>query len=232
MTVQLDAVDLRRDLRQRQAAGAPSGAQDGADRPVFVDESGRRSRRFRRLGMAVGLVCAVYAVVIVVTLMSGSSDAPWLPVPGQRDDKPAGQVDTSPAPSVSSAPSATADVPPGTAPPATRGAIPSVAGYETAGRGTAGPAVPGATGEPEPAVTTTTATPGGGANAPVSSPSAEAPATVTPAPSATPSTDPSESADTGGPVANGPGRPSPVAEGTGHGVRSLAAPSEHPEYTL
>ncbi|MEU1159875.1 hypothetical protein ABZ372_03230, partial [Streptomyces sp. NPDC005921] len=68
------------------------GAADGSDAPVFVDASGRRSRRFRRLGMAVALACAVYAVVIVVTLLSGSSDAPWLPVPGQDADKPAGQV--------------------------------------------------------------------------------------------------------------------------------------------
>ncbi|MER6983143.1 hypothetical protein ABT317_40845, partial [Streptomyces carpinensis] len=71
----------------------------GSDRPVFVDASGRRSRRFRRLGMAVGLACAVYAVVIVVTLVSGNSNAPWLPVPGQADDRPASKVDTSPTPS-------------------------------------------------------------------------------------------------------------------------------------
>jgi len=46
--------------------------------------------------MAVGIACAVYAVVIVITLLSGSSDAPWLPVPGQKDEAPAGKVDTSP----------------------------------------------------------------------------------------------------------------------------------------
>ncbi|EGX54393.1 hypothetical protein SZN_38183, partial [Streptomyces zinciresistens K42] len=68
------------------------GGGDGSEGPVFVDESGRRRSRFRRLGMTVSLACAVYAVVIVATLLSGNSDAPWLPVevPGR---KPAGKVD-------------------------------------------------------------------------------------------------------------------------------------------
>ncbi|MFB7334695.1 hypothetical protein ACFC00_24060 [Streptomyces adustus] len=87
------------------ARAAKDGGPEPSDAPVFVDESGRRSRTFRRLGIAVGLACAAYAAVIVVTLLSGNSTAPWLPVPVPgKDDKPAGQVDTSPAPSAKSRP--------------------------------------------------------------------------------------------------------------------------------
>lgn len=87
------------------ATKAPSAGGDGGDGPVFVDASGRRGRRFRRLGMAVAVACAGYAAVIAATLLSGNSTAPWLPVPGQGDDKQAGQRHTSPHPSASSAPS-------------------------------------------------------------------------------------------------------------------------------
>ncbi|MDH6702124.1 hypothetical protein ACIQKE_38210 [Streptomyces griseoviridis] len=234
VTVQLDAVDLRQDMRLRQAAGAPPGGPDSSDRPVFVDESGRRSRRFRRLGMAIGLACAVYAVVIVVTLMSGSSDAPWLPVPGQNDDRPASKVDTSPAPTGSAGPSGAPDASPDVSPTATDGVIPPTAGSGTAdGTTTAGTAVvPGASGGLEPTATRTTVTPGGGAGDPVPSQPVEEPTTTSPTPTATTSPDPSEPADSGGPVANGPSDPSPVAEGDGHRVLSLAAPPEPPEYTL
>ncbi|MEV5955884.1 hypothetical protein AB0M11_19285 [Streptomyces sp. NPDC051987] len=91
--------------------------------PVLVDESGRRSRRLRRLGMAVGLACAVYAVVIVVTLLSGSSDAPWLPVPGQNADRPVGKVDDSPRPARS--PRSSGDGAPVAGPAVSGGTTPS-----------------------------------------------------------------------------------------------------------
>ena len=50
-------------------------APDASDAPVFVDETGRRGRTFRRIGITVGLACAAYAVVIVGTLLSGYEDA-------------------------------------------------------------------------------------------------------------------------------------------------------------
>ncbi|MGP4008842.1 hypothetical protein [Streptomyces sp. 4N124] len=111
VTVQLDGIGLQLDnMRLHAAKGGPSGAggpsssSPSSDGPVFVDESGRRSRRYRRIGMAVGMACAVYAVVILATLMSGNSEAPWLPVPGQKDDQPAGNVDTPPLPAQSAPP--------------------------------------------------------------------------------------------------------------------------------
>ncbi|MFD4687225.1 hypothetical protein ACFWO0_31625, partial [Streptomyces sp. NPDC058461] len=109
VTVQLDTP------HPRSRAGGWSGA-DASDVPVFVDESGRRSRTFRRIGIAVGLACGAYAVVIVATLLSGNAGAPWLPVPGQKDDEPAGQVETSPEPS-----SRATGTPPGFAAPGVPG---------------------------------------------------------------------------------------------------------------
>lgn len=135
VTIQLDSVNLQMDGSLRGAKAAPSGSE-ASDGPVFVDESGRRSRRFRRIGMAVALACAVYAVVIVVTLMSGNSNAPWLPVQDQKEDTPAGKVDTSPLP----AESASTDGPDGASP----GASPSTSDGVTSSPGTSA-TVPGAT---------------------------------------------------------------------------------------
>ncbi|UQT58240.1 hypothetical protein M4V62_25910 [Streptomyces durmitorensis] len=72
---------------------AAESDQDAPDGPVFVDETGRRSRRYRRIGVLVGLACAVYAALIVSTLLSGNSSAPWLPI-DPKDEKPASKVDT------------------------------------------------------------------------------------------------------------------------------------------
>ncbi|MFC9457729.1 hypothetical protein [Streptomyces sp. NPDC056983] len=94
MTVQLDGAG--RQLNELIAARR-EGAAD-KEVPVFVDDSGRRNRRYRRFGAILGMICAVYAVVIVTTLLSGNSNAPWLPIQGEGRDKPAGKVDTSPLP--------------------------------------------------------------------------------------------------------------------------------------
>lgn len=112
VTVQLDVAGAHLEDWLVQQAKGPRGAQgvqEGSDGPVFVDETGRRSRRYRRIGMAVGLACAVYAVVIVATLLSGNSSAPWLPVPGKQDDKPASKVDSPTLPPASADPSTTAN---------------------------------------------------------------------------------------------------------------------------
>ncbi|GAA3206074.1 hypothetical protein GCM10010451_65740 [Streptomyces virens] len=99
VTVQLDAVRIGDGGVLRRSPGGPGGAgPDGSGGgPVFVDESGRRIQLYRRIGIAVGLACAGYAAVMVATLLSGNSDAPWMPVPGQ-EQKPAGQVEPTPQP--------------------------------------------------------------------------------------------------------------------------------------
>ncbi len=240
VTVQLDAVQLG-DVRLSPAAGATRGAD--ADGPVFVDESGRRSRRFRRIGMLVAVACAVYAVVIVATLMSGSSDAPWLPVPGQNEQAPAGRVGTSPAPADSARPSAT-----GTG---------SAAPDDTVAPSDGSTAVPGATapvpdsgedvdvvdrgGSPDArpsAEQTTKGTGGKDSSSPRATPSTPENSTETaPSGPATESADPSAPADSGGgdlggalthrPVAEGPQAPAPVAaEPVSAGSSNLPSP-EH-----
>ncbi|SUO94462.1 Uncharacterised protein [Streptomyces griseus] len=98
VTIQMDGIG-----RHLEGAHRPRGAHakpqsrplpEPADGPVFVDESGRRGRHLRRLGLACGLAFAGYAVVVVATLFSGNSSAPWLPLPGPEADRPAGGVDT------------------------------------------------------------------------------------------------------------------------------------------
>ncbi|MER7489687.1 hypothetical protein ABTY20_28045 [Streptomyces sp. NPDC126497] len=125
VTVQLDSVQIGEGLELRRAPAHAAGRQDAAGGPVFVDESGRRIRLYRRIGLAVGLACAGYAVVMVATLLSGSSDAPWMPVPGQ-EDKPAGQVETTPQPTGTDAVPGTEAVPGAT--PATGSPTPPAPG--------------------------------------------------------------------------------------------------------
>ncbi|MER6539427.1 hypothetical protein ABT215_37750 [Streptomyces sp900105755] len=194
-------------------ASRGAGASDGSGppdvlvpAPVFVDASGRRSRRFRRAGIALGLACAVYAVVIVVTLLSGSSDAPWLPVPGQNADRPAGKVDDLPRPAHSPR---TSDDGASVAGPAVRGGTTPSSGASSRtpgnGKGSTGPSASasalvtssaGATASsPKPGSSSTSAPPS------TVPPSSEPPASPASSP---PPASPSESAaPTGGPVAQG-----------------------------
>ncbi|MER5916513.1 hypothetical protein ABT124_40540 [Streptomyces sp. NPDC001982] len=50
---------------------------------IHVNKRDISSVTLGRVGLVIGLACAAYAVVIVVTLLSGASSAPWLPVPDQ-----------------------------------------------------------------------------------------------------------------------------------------------------
>ncbi|WP_405992948.1 hypothetical protein [Streptomyces sp. NBC_00986] len=237
MTVQLDGP-----APQGEAGSKPGAGNDGSDRPVFVDESGRRSRRYRRFGMAVGIACAVYAVVIVITLLSGSSDAPWLPVPGQKDDAPAGKVDTSPLPAESGHPSGgSGSVAPGNIPTASDGTTPSP-GASASGT-TAASAKPGsrtsASASPGASASRSASAPTGGtATNPVVQPSRSSTAPSSdPSPSTSVSapvdTTPSPSATTGtGTVADAPSTPSPVAQGPAAPSEPAPAPSKTPEHIL
>ncbi|MFJ8056580.1 hypothetical protein [Streptomyces sp. NPDC096142] len=238
VTVQLDGPAQQADPAGKTGAGA---GQEGSDGPVFVDESGRRSRRYRRIGMAVGIACAVYAVVIVVTLLSGSSDAPWLPVPGQKDDAPAGKVDTSPQPAESGRPSGAADsVAPGNIPTAGDGTTPSPGVSVSASAGAS--AKPGAkastSASPKPSASRSVPASGGGsATNPVVQPSlpVSSPSDPTTAPSSSPppepSSTPSPTAGTGT-VADAPSSPSPVAQGPAEPSEQAPAPTRTPEHIL
>ncbi|MFS0696251.1 hypothetical protein [Streptomyces nitrosporeus] len=71
---------LGRQLADLRAQATPP---DASDNPVFVDESGRRGKTYRRLGWFLAAVCAVYAVTLVVAVLGGNSSAPWLPISEQ-----------------------------------------------------------------------------------------------------------------------------------------------------
>jgi hypothetical protein len=62
------------------------GRPVGGAAPVFVDNSGGRRRTWRRLGLAMGVAGGGYALVVAVSVLGGSSDAPWgVLIPGSGD---------------------------------------------------------------------------------------------------------------------------------------------------
>ncbi|MFJ8544547.1 hypothetical protein ACIRFH_21440 [Streptomyces sp. NPDC093586] len=256
VTVQLDAVQIGNGVLSRATSGpGKHPASDGSDGPVFVDESGRRSRRFRRIGIAVGGACAVYAVVIVATLLSGNSNAPWLPVPGQEQGKPAGQVDTTPLPSQPALPSASGSAAPRTSPSAGAG-VTTAPGADAPRPGTSATAKqPGGSADPAPSSTATEAGPkpggGGGTAKPGPSATTQQPPVGTTEPSLpagggeTPvePTTPTDGGTTtdpgGGTVVNGASDTTPVDGGTAATPAVATAPADtstslslSPEYTL
>ncbi|MFJ8144948.1 hypothetical protein ACIQ6R_07735 [Streptomyces sp. NPDC096048] len=251
VTVQLDAVQLGDGVLRRVDRGHRKRGPESSDGPVFVDASGRRSRLYRRLGIAVGVACAVYAVVIVSTLLSGNSNAPWLPVEGQQEGKPAGQVDTTPLPSQSARPSGTGSAAPQVSPSAGAG-VTTAPGADAPAPGTSGTArQPGTSVDPEPSETGAGTQPGGGgATDPDPTQSTQVPPPATTDPSApagggdptvdptVPTVDPTTGTDPGGDTAaNGASDPlsaagpddEPVAAGPD---TTLTSSSLSPENTL
>ncbi|WP_190220673.1 hypothetical protein [Streptomyces griseosporeus] len=91
-----------RGRRRKRAAGSAEG-------PVFVDNSGRRAKLLRRLGLLVGAVCLGYAAVLVMAFMGwGTSLTPSSLLPfdaagGQRGQAPGGFRPEAPAPAVPTA---------------------------------------------------------------------------------------------------------------------------------
>lgn len=218
VTVQLDAVQLG-DGFVRQVKQGPGAGSEAADSPVFVDESGRRSRRFRRIGMAVALACGIYAVVIVATLMSGNSQAPWLPVPGQKDAPPAGQVDTPPLPERSAPTDGTGATTPGSTPATEEGTAPAPGVSAGEPVASATPGRTGTTAKPSPTASRTAPAPGTGVTDPTPSKPADPPSTpvTDPTPPGEPTPEPTETTGTGdnggtGTVADGPAPTQPVAQ--------------------
>ncbi|MFE7927911.1 hypothetical protein ACFU6S_04130 [Streptomyces sp. NPDC057456] len=157
LTVRLGGIDP---VSAAGSSGNRIDSREGAGTPVFVDESGRRSRRLRLLGVAVGVVCAVYALVIVGTLVSGNSSAPWLPLPGLGDDTPVGQVETSSVPSASASPSGSDSAAPKTGSSDSAASVSSTGGGVTDAPGaTASAGRPAASALPEASTGTTPVNP-------------------------------------------------------------------------
>lgn len=212
MTVQLDGAGRESDGDGPKAPGSEDASDAGAkesDGPVFVDESGRRRNRYRRLGIAVGTACAAYAAVIAGTLLSGNSDAPWLPVPMQMDEKPASEVDSPPLPDESAdgtepgerSDTAEGQVPGGGSGPVRTGESSSPDGRQTGGSAGNGKGEKGEKGEKP--------------RASASAKPSEGPGTgVSPAPNPRPSAstkDPEPSASVSEPPVGGPSPSAPVS---------------------
>ncbi len=178
-TIQLDG--LGRQLAELPGEPAPP---DGSDGPVFVDESGRRSKTYRRLGWILATVCAGYAVALVLAVLGGNSSAPWLPLSGPREEAKAELVEElpepsaeaaadlsddapEPGPSASGTPAAGASgAPAGATPSATSVIVPAGAAGRPSGSASADPTRPavsgggsGGGGATKPAPTTSTAKP-------------------------------------------------------------------------
>ncbi|MGW6468926.1 hypothetical protein [Streptomyces rubiginosohelvolus] len=179
-TIQLDG--LGRQLAELPGEPAPP---DGSDGPVFVDESGRRSKTYRRLGWILATVCAGYAVALVLAVLGGNSSAPWLPLSGPREEAKAELVEElpepsadaaadlsddapEPGPSASGTPAAGASgVPAGATPSATSVIVPAGAAGRPSASASADPTRPagsgsgggGGGGATKPAPTTSTAKP-------------------------------------------------------------------------
>lgn len=178
VTIQLDGLG-----RQLSELLPEPGAPEGSDGPVFVDESGRRSKTFRRFGWVIAAVCVCFAVTLVGTVLGGNSSAPFLPLSGQEEHKKADEVEVSPAPDESVSAPAT--------PGATAGSSPSAPVA-----GSSAPVVPGSSADAgAPASGTGSSAPsdvvpagnrsesaGGGGTAPSSGTTASAPATDDTAP--------------------------------------------------
>ncbi|MFF9867783.1 hypothetical protein ACF1G0_20545 [Streptomyces sp. NPDC013953] len=124
--------------------------QEPSDGPVFVDESGRRSKKLRRLGWVLAAACAVYAVTLVVAVIGGNSSAPWLLIPGPAGEEKADTTQVVPATSASpGAGDTTGDTPGAPAPTDSTGAvIPRPSGPASSDGIPAGPADPRSSASP------------------------------------------------------------------------------------
>ncbi|MFG2647314.1 hypothetical protein [Streptomyces sp. NPDC048436] len=101
--------------------------------------------------MLVGIACAVYAVIIVGTLLSGNSSAPWLPI-GPKDEKPASKVDTPDRPADSADPSASPGATPSPGASESGSTAPATGGSDASDRSKPdkGKDKPGRTTDPDP----------------------------------------------------------------------------------
>jgi hypothetical protein len=118
------AIENRADVRGRRRKRG-NGPADG---PVFVDNSGRRSKMLRRIGLLLGVLSLGYAVVLGLAFMGiGVSSTTLLPFagggPGGSSNsgpggaEPQGGVGTPPAQPTGTPPAGTATgAPPSAAP--------------------------------------------------------------------------------------------------------------------
>ena len=89
-----------------EAAGQRPGHSPAAQ-PVFLDPSGRRQRRVRRLGRLLAIPAAGYVALLLSTALGGPSvDSPYLPLPAAGDHHTGGTTTGHQAPSTAGSGSA------------------------------------------------------------------------------------------------------------------------------
>ncbi|MEU8702529.1 hypothetical protein AB0C61_33695 [Streptomyces sp. NPDC048680] len=185
VTIQLDGLG-----RQLSELLPEPGAPEGSDGPVFVDESGRRSKTLRRFGWVIAAVCVCFAVTLVGAVLGGNSSAPFLPLSGQDEHKKAEEVRVSPAPGESAGALVTPGASAGSSPsaPVNGSSVPVVPGSSAAGSSApgAGSSAPAAV---VPAADRTEIS-GGGGTAPTAETPVSAPPTGTVTPPVVPETPP------------------------------------------
>ncbi|MFI7361014.1 hypothetical protein ACIBO4_02510 [Streptomyces sp. NPDC050149] len=183
VTIQLDGLG-----RQLSELLPEPSVPEGSDGPVFVDESGRRSKTLRRLGWVLAAICVGYAVTLVVALLGGNSTAPFLPLSGQEEHRKAEEVRTPATEGVTPG----AEVTPGTTPDVSPSALPQT-GESAAAPGGAvgagGSSTPG-TGSSSSARTEPSARNTATGSSTAGEPAGETSASATTAASGTPSADP------------------------------------------
>jgi hypothetical protein len=125
------AIENRADTHGRRRKRGSNGSAEG---PVFVDNSGRRSRMLRRIGLLLGVLSLGYAVVLGLAFMGiGVSSTTLLPFagggPGGSSNsgpggfRPQGGLGTPPSRPSGTPPTGTATgAPPSTVPTATASA--------------------------------------------------------------------------------------------------------------
>ncbi|MFJ6432705.1 hypothetical protein [Streptomyces sp. NPDC091416] len=199
VTIQLDGLG-----RQLSELLPEPGVPEGSDGPVFVDESGRRSKTLRRLGWVLAAIFVGYAVTLVVALLGGNSTAPFLPLSGQEGHRKAEEVRT---PATEGVTPGTEDTP-GTMPDVSPSALPQTGETASAPGGAVGAGV--------------SSTPGTGTSAPASTePSARNTATGASTAGGVPAGGTSASATT---AATGPPSADPTATSTDPGTPPATTP--------
>ncbi|MFD7257885.1 hypothetical protein [Streptomyces sp. NPDC059874] len=89
----------------RITVASPSAAEAAEPSPVFVDASGRRQRRVRRLGWLLVVPAAAYVVLVLSSLVGGPTlRSPFLPAPRGADAAPSKSPAAESGPSASAAP--------------------------------------------------------------------------------------------------------------------------------
>lgn len=85
------------DTHPQQRESPVASRRHAATGPVFVDTSGRRQRRVRRLGLLLAVPAVAYIAVLVSALLGGpGASSAYLPLPDSAEHHPRGPASGAP----------------------------------------------------------------------------------------------------------------------------------------